>query len=267
MQESYKYREKAPEGGNIALELINLGFSYETRNGQFQVFKDINIEIRKNEFFCIIGPSGCGKTTLINIIAGFERPTIGQVLEKGSEITEVSPKRALVFQQDAVFPWLTVYKNIEYGLKIKNIPVTQRRETVKKYIEIVGLSGSEKAYPRELSGGMRKRVDLARALVNNPEIMLMDEPFGSVDALTKEKLQIEVTQIWEQSKMTVVFITHDLEEALFLGDRIAIMQHIRTHIPIEVFNVPFGRPRDIYLKEEVDFQNMRRYLIKAFKLL
>jgi len=267
MQVSFKHNERGLDGNPIALELKNLGFSYETSHGQYQVFKDININIHTNEFFCIIGPSGCGKTTLINIIAGFERPTTGQVLEKGSEIRDVSPKRALVFQQDAVFPWLTVYKNIEYGLKIKNIPVTQRREIVEKYMRIVGLTGFEEAYSRELSGGMKKRVDLARALVNNPEILLMDEPFGSVDAITKEKLQIEVTQIWEQSKMTVVFITHDLEEALFLGDRIAIMQHIQTKIPIEVFDVPFGRPRDIYLKEEVDFQNMRRYLIKAFKLL
>ena len=267
MQEGYEYDERGQDGSLIALELKNLGFSYATRQGQYQVFKEVNINIRKNEFFCIIGPSGCGKTTLINIIAGFERPTTGRVLEKGSDITDVSPRRALVFQQDAVFPWLTVYKNIEYGLKIKNIPVIKRKETVEKYMSIVGLTGFENAYSRELSGGMRKRVDLARAIVNNPEILLMDEPFGSVDAITKEKLQLEVTQIWEQSKTTVVFITHDLEEALFLGDRIAIMQHIRTNIPIEVFDVPFGRPRDIYLKEEVKFQNMRRYLIKAFKLL
>ncbi len=252
---------------NYAVELKNLGFSYDTKHGKYEVFRNIDIRIHKNEFFCIIGPSGCGKTTLINIIAGFESPTEGKVYEDGTEIKEVSHKRALVFQQDAIFPWLTVYKNIEYGLKIRKIPLTTREEIVKRFIRIVGLTGFENAYPRELSGGMRKRVDLARALANDPKILLMDEPFGSVDALTKEKLQIEVTAIWEKSKKTVIFITHDLEEALFLGDRIAIMQHINTNIPLRIFKVPFGRPRNIFLKEDVGFQNMRRNLIQEFKLI
>jgi len=252
---------------NYALELKNLGFSYDTKDGKYEVFRDINIQIRYNEFFCIIGPSGCGKTTLLNIIAGFELPTVGKAYEEGGKIREVSYKRAVVFQQDAVFPWLSVYKNIEYGLKVRKVDQDTREETVKRLIEIVGLTGFENAYPKELSGGMRKRVDLARALANDPKILLMDEPFGSVDAITKEKLQMEVTQIWEKSKITVFFITHDLEEALFLGDRIAIMQHISKNIPLKIFDVPFGRPRNIFLKEEADFQKMRRELIEKFKLL
>ena len=250
-----------------AIELKNLGFAYSTKSGKYEVFKDINIQIRHNEFFCVIGPSGCGKTTLLNIIAGFEFPTVGTAYEEGSEIKGVSYKRSVVFQQDAVFPWLSVYKNIEYGLKVRKIPPDIREETVKRLIDIVGLTGFEQAYPKELSGGMRKRVDVARALANDPKIVLMDEPFGSVDAITKEKLQIEITQIWEKSKMTVFFITHDLEEALFLGDRIAIMQHISQNIPFKIFEVPFGRPRNIFLKEEADFQKMRRELIEEFKLL
>lgn len=252
---------------SYAIELKNLGFAYNTQGGKYEVFKDINVQIRHNEFFCVIGPSGCGKTTLLNIIAGFEFPTVGTAYEGGCEIKGVSCKRSVVFQQDAVFPWLSVYNNIEYGLKVRKIPQDIREETVKRLINIVGLTGFEQAYPKELSGGMRKRVDVARALANDPEIVLMDEPFGSVDAITKEKLQIEVTQIWEKSKMTVFFITHDLEEALFLGDRIAIMQHISKNIPFKIFEVPFGRPRNIFLKEEADFQKMRRELIEEFKLL
>ncbi len=251
----------------IVLDIIDLGFSYNSTSGEYMVFQDVNLQIRKDEFFCIIGPSGCGKTTLLNNIAGFEKVSKGSLLYKGKEIEGVSYKRALVFQQDAVFPWLTVFKNIEYGLKLRDTPVKIRLEKVKELISLVGLNGFENSYPKELSGGMKKRVDLARALSNEPDMLLMDEPFGSLDAMTKEILQLEVTKLIEKNKITVVFITHDLEEALFLGDRIAIMQHITTGIPFKVFNVPFQRPRDIHLKEHLEFQKMRSNLISEFKLL
>lgn len=257
----------ALEGQKAALTLRNLGFSYKTRDGDYSVFRGVDLEIRENEFFCIIGPSGCGKTTLINVLAGFEFPTEGSVCEGNEEIKGVSHGRAVVFQQDAVFPWLTVFENIEYGLKVRKVPQEIRRQVVQRHIELVGLEGFEDSYPRELSGGMRKRVDLARALAGDPGILLMDEPFGSLDAITKEKLQIEVTGIWERSRMTAVFITHDLEEALFLGDRIAIMEHISKNMPFRIFEVPFQRPRNIFLKENPDFQNMRRKLIEEFKLI
>jgi NitT/TauT family transport system ATP-binding protein len=259
--------ERRPDLGTVCLELKNLGFSYETRKGKYQVFRNLDLTVRSNEFFCIIGPSGCGKTTLLNILAGFEEPTEGQVSEDGELINGVSPKRALVFQQDAVFPWLTVRKNIEYGLRFKDMSEEERRRKVRDLIEIVGLVSFEDAYPRELSGGMRKRVDLARSLACDPKILLMDEPFGSLDAITKEKLQLEVTAIWELRRMTIVFITHDLEEALFLGDRVAVMQHIKTNIPFRIFDVPFERPRTMYLRENQQFQGMRRRLVEEFKLL
>ncbi|MCD6317943.1 ATP-binding cassette domain-containing protein [Candidatus Aerophobetes bacterium] len=252
---------------NYVLEIKNLSFAYKTDHGKYEVFKNVNINIKNNEFFCIIGPSGCGKTTLLNIIAGFEYPTEGVIYESGIEIKGVSHERALVFQQDAVFPWLTVYQNVEYGLKVRNVSLGIREKKVKQFIKMVGLTGFEKAYPRELSGGMKKRVDLARALANDPKILLMDEPFGSLDAMTKEKLQIKLIEIWESSKKTVIFVTHDLEEALFLGDRIAIMQHIRTGIPLKIIDVPFKRPRKFYLKEDPEFQSMRRRLIEEFKLI
>ena len=249
------------------IDIINLGFSYNTSKVDCRVFKDVNLQIREDEFFCIIGPSGCGKTTLLNNIAGFEKVSEGRLLYRGKEIDGVSHKRTLVFQQDATFPWLTVYKNIEYGLKIRKVPEKERSEKVKELIALVGLRGAENLYPKELSGGMKKRVDLARALVNDPDILLMDEPFASLDAMTKEVLLLELTKLWEKNRMTVIFITHDLEEALFLGDRVAIMQHINTGIPFKIFDVPFQRPRDIYLKENNEFQKMRINLIQEFKLL
>jgi len=252
---------------NSILEIKNLGFAYDTNHGKYRVFKNVNVNIKNNEFFCIVGPSGCGKTTLLNIIAGFEFPSEGTTYQNGVEIKSVSPERAVVFQQDAVFPWLNVYQNIEYGLKIRKIPREIREKKVKQLLEIVDLTGSEKTYPKELSGGMRKRVDLARALVNDPKILLMDEPFGSLDALTKEKLQIKLTEIWERSRKTVIFVTHDLEEALFLGDRVAIMQHIKSNIPFKSINIPFKRPREIYLKENPEFQSMRLKLMKEFKFI
>lgn len=267
MIENRGNEERSDPRRPTCLELKDLGFSYETRKGKYQVFRNLDLTVCSNEFFCIIGPSGCGKTTLLNILAGFEQPTEGQVTEDGEPINGVSPKRALVFQQDAVFPWLTVRKNIEYGLRFKEVAEDERRRKVQELVETVGLTGFEDAYPRELSGGMRKRVDLARSLACDPRILLMDEPFGSLDAITKERLQLEVTAIWERHRTTIVFITHDLEEALFLGDRVAIMQHIKANIPFRIFDVPFARPRTMYLREDPQFQSMRRRLIEEFKLL
>lgn len=249
------------------LDIQHLGFSYPTNKGEYKVFEDVNLQIGDEEFFCIVGPSGCGKSTLLNNVAGFEKPTSGKIFYRGNEIDGVSYKRAVVFQEDAVFPWLTVWQNIEYGLKIRNMEVTERKNKVSELVNLVGLGGFENYFPKELSGGMKKRVDLARALSNDPDILLMDEPLGSLDAMTKEILQLEITKLWEKNKMTVIFITHDLEEALFLGDRVAVMQNIKTGIPFKFFNVPFDRPREISLKENPDFQKMRNKLIKEFKLL
>jgi len=249
------------------LDIQHLGFSYSTMKGEYKVFEDVNLKIKDDEFFCIIGPSGCGKSTLLNNVAGFEKPTSGKIIYRDKEIDGVSYKRAVVFQEDAVFPWLTVYQNIEYGLKIRNVDQKVRKDKVSNLISLVGLDGFENSFPKELSGGMKKRVDLARALSNDPDILLMDEPFGSLDAMTKEILQLEVTKLWEENKMTVIFITHDLEEALFLGDRVAVMQNIKTGIPFKFFDVPFDRPREISLKENPDFQKMRNSLIQEFKLL
>lgn len=254
------------------IEIKNLSFSYELLKIRLRiikeivfVLKDISFSINDNEFFCLIGPSGCGKSTLLKILAGFETPTTGEILDDGKKISGVSYERAMVFQEDAVFPWLNVHGNVEYGLKVRGISKEIREEKVSHAINLVGLKGFEKLLPRELSGGMKKRVDLARVLANEPKILLMDEPFGSLDAMTKEILQEKLINIWENSKKTILFITHDIEEALFLGDRIAIMQSVKNGGSVEFFNIPFKRPRNIYLKEEQKFQKMRRDLVELFK--
>lgn len=247
------------------LKLTRLSFAYRSRNGTIPVFEDVNLVIDTNEFFCIIGPSGCGKSTLLKIVAGFEKPTSGLVTDDGAEITGISPERVMVFQDDAVFPWLNVQQNVEYGLKVRGTPIERRRAESRRLIDLVGLTGFETAYPKQLSGGMRKRVDIARALANQPRVLLMDEPFGALDAMTKERLQVELTRIWESERKTVLFITHDVEEALFLGDRVAIMPPHSSGGTFEIFEVPFKRPRDVSIKEEPEFQRMRRQLVTRFE--
>lgn len=247
------------------IELKRLSFAYQGRNGLLPVFEDIDLVVETNEFFCIIGPSGCGKSTLLKIVAGFEKPSSGVVTHNGVKIKGISPKRAMVFQDDAVFPWLTVQQNVEYGLKVRGIPIERRRAESRRLIDLVGLTGFEALYPKQLSGGMRKRVDIARALANQPQVLLMDEPFGALDAMTKEMLQVELTRIWENERKTVLFITHDVEEALFLGDRVAIMPPHSSGGTLEIVEVPFKRPRDVSIKEDPEFQRIRRQLILRFE--
>lgn len=250
------------------ISINNLHFSYNLQDKsrtEYEVIKGLNVEIKPDEFVCIIGPSGCGKSTLLKLIAGFEKPTDGEILYKGKKIDGIGYERAMVFQEDAVFPWLDVYKNVEYGLKVRNVDPKTRKEQVEHYISTVGLNGFEDSWPKELSGGMRKRVDLARVLANNPETILMDEPFGALDAMTKEMLQEELVKIWEASQKTILFVTHDIEEALFLADRIIVIQHIQNGGKAEVIEVPFPRPRRLDLKEDPVFQGERRNIIDLLK--
>lgn len=247
------------------IKFDNVSFSYDMGKSKYHVFKDLSFQINDNEFFCIIGPSGCGKTTLLKNVAGFEHPSSGAVYFDDEEITGINYKRAMVFQENAVFPWMNVYKNVEYGLRARGISESERADIVAHYIELVGLKGFENTLPKELSGGMLKRVDLARVLANQPTVLLMDEPFGALDAMTKEILQEKLVQIWEATRTTIFFITHDIEEALFLGDRVAIMQKLVNGGEMQFCDVPFSRPRDIYLKESSEFQKMRRALVQEFK--
>lgn len=203
----------------------------------------VSFDIRDSEFFCIVGHSGCGKTTLLNLLAGFEYPTTGQVTIDGRTIDRPSWHQAVVFQDHALFPWYTVGQNISFGLEMKRVPKAERRRLVRYYLELVSLEGFERRYPYELSGGMKQRVGIARSLAINPAILLMDEPFGSLDAQTREYMQDELLKIWEKEKKTVVFVTHSIEEATKLADRVLVMTRRPGRVKA-IQSVELPRPRD-----------------------
>jgi len=204
--------------------------------------QDVSLDVQKGEFLTIVGPSGCGKTTLLRILAGLESQTSGQIKIQNTDPT--GPLTAMVFQEQSIFPWMTVEQNVAYGPRLRGIPPRAYQETVRYYLDKVGLTRFAHAYPRQLSGGMKQRVSVARAFANDPQILLMDEPFGSVDEQTRILLQEELLRIWEESRKTVVYVTHSIDEALVLGDRIIVISarpgHVKAEIPV---NLP--RPRQI----------------------
>ena len=204
---------------------------------------DVTLQVEKNEFFSIVGPSGCGKTTLLNLLAGFEQPTRGELRVGDQLITEPGWERAVVFQEYALFPWFTAVENVRYGLQRKGLSEAEQRRLVDHYIGLVGLRGFESRYPGELSGGMRQRVSIARALAVNPSVLLMDEPFAALDIQTREYMQDELLKIWQSEPKTVIFITHSIDEAIKLSDRVAIMGPRPGRIE-EIKTVDFERPRD-----------------------
>jgi NitT/TauT family transport system ATP-binding protein len=204
--------------------------------------RDFNLDVHPGELLSIVGPSGCGKSTLLDLLAGLDAPSGGDILLDGDRVTGPDQRIGIVLQGYALFPWRTVTKNIEFGLEIKNVPKNERRRISKYYIELVGLQGFEDNYPHELSGGMRQRVAIARALAYDPEVLLMDEPFAAVDAQTRELLQEELLRIWGETDKTVVFITHSIDEAIFLSDRIAVMASNPGTVK-RVIDVPLPRPR------------------------
>jgi len=203
---------------------------------------DISLAIRKNEFVSLLGPSGCGKTTLIRIIAGLLTADRGDVLVNQQGVTAPGHDRCMVFQQFGLLPWRTVLSNVEFGLEIEGMAREERRAVAEKYLELVGLKGFESYYPHQISGGMQQRVGIARALSKKPEILLMDEPFGAVDAQTREQLQEELLKIWAQTETTVVFVTHSIDEAIYLSDRVVVMQARPGRIKEEV-RIDLPRPR------------------------
>ena len=206
------------------------------------VLEHVNVDIHEGEFVCIVGPSGCGKSTLLNIIGGFIKESRGQVRVDGSPVNGPSPKRIFVFQENGVFPWLTVEENVGFGLMSR--PQKEREERVSHYIEMVGLKGFEKSYPRELSGGMRQRVEIARALAADADVLYMDEPFGALDFLTRLKMRADLIRIWQAEKKTILFVTHDIEEAVQLADRVVVMSR-RPATVAETVTVELARPRDL----------------------
>jgi NitT/TauT family transport system ATP-binding protein len=214
----------------------NVSVLYEKDEEEFLAVDNVSMSIQEGEFVVIVGPSGCGKTTFMNTFAGLVRPAKGKVFMDGEEITGPSAERGVVFQQFALFPWKTVSENIEFGLKYRDIPREQRDEIVRKYIHLIKLEGFEKAYPHELSGGMKQRVAIARVYANRPQVLLMDEPFGALDAQTRTIMQEDLSEMFLTERRTVLFITHSVDEAIYLGDRVVIMTarpgKIKKIIPI-----------------------------------
>ena len=227
--------------------------------GDFQALKKINMDIEEREVAAFIGPSGCGKSTLLNMVAGLEAPTSGCAMLDDKKITGPGPERGVIFQQYALFPWLTVQKNVEYGMKIQGVPAAERKETAARYIEMVGLSDFRNAYPKELSGGMKQRVAIARGYSINPEILLMDEPFGALDAQTRSQLQEALLQTWQTEKKTCIFITHDVEEAVLLAQRIVIMSARPGRIK-EIVKVDIPYPRTQKTKTSARFNEIKNYI-------
>jgi NitT/TauT family transport system ATP-binding protein len=227
-----------------------------SRQAEVVALSSIDLDIGEDEFLTILGPSGCGKSTLLNIIAGFEQPTNGEVRLDGQTIRDPGPDRGVVFQEYALFPWLNVAQNIEFGLRERGVPKSERKDRVGRQISAVGLDGFEGRFPQELSGGMRQRVALARVLVNDPKILLMDEPFAALDAQTRTIMQTELLRVWSAERRTALFITHNIEEAVLLGDRIVVMTARPGRIK-EIVNVKLPRPRDV---TSAEFNDIRRYV-------
>ncbi|MBU3949040.1 MAG: ABC transporter ATP-binding protein [Proteobacteria bacterium] len=221
--------------------------------------EDFNLKVKEREFTSIVGPSGCGKSTFLLLVSGLEKATAGKLYINGQPVNGPDPLRSIVFQEYLLFPWKTVRGNVEFGLEIKRIPKKKRREISSAYIELVGLEGFENRYPHELSGGMKQRVAIARALVNKPKVILLDEPFGSLDALTREGLQTELLRIWHEAKCTVLFVTHSISEAVYLSDKVAIMSKRPGRIK-ELITIDLPRPRtkDMFVSSE--FREYERYL-------
>lgn len=229
------------KGAAVAIRDVSVQFP--GKNGQpIEVLRDINAQISVGEFVCIVGPSGCGKSTLLNVIGGFLHASSGAVQVEGVAVSGPDPRRIFIFQENGVFPWLNVRDNIAFGIRGKSCGESER--IVTHYIDMVGLNGFEQAYPRELSGGMRQRVELARALAANPDILYMDEPFGALDFITRLKMRADLIRIWQSERKTVLFVTHDIEEAVQLADRIIVMTQ-RPAVIQEIVAVELPRPRDL----------------------
>ena len=244
---------------------------YDSKNGEVVALNGISLGIKDNEFVCVVGPSGCGKSTLLNIIAGLFPPTSGKITCNGKDVEGTGVERGVVFQQYALFPWLTVRKNIEFGLKINKVPdqdnsgkmrkLTSKeiKQIADKYIKLVQLEEFANSYPKTLSGGMKQRVAIARAYAVNPEILLLDEPFGALDAQTRTQLQSELIQTWEKERKTCLFITHDIEEAIILAERIVIMSARPGRIK-EIVDVNIPHPRNQKTKMTDEFLKLKNYV-------
>ncbi|MBL8695952.1 MAG: ABC transporter ATP-binding protein [Planctomycetes bacterium] len=251
---------KPPQSGSASVKIRIAGVykTFKTKKGEVPVLEGVDLDVRDREFLAIVGPSGCGKSTLLNCIAGFEGIDSGSIQIDGEQVTRPSPKRVFVFQETGIFPWLSVWDNIGFGLGRK-MPFAQKHEIVMKYIDLVGLTGFEKALPSELSGGMKQRVEFARALAVDPDILYLDEPFGALDAFTRLEMRREIVRIWKATGKTCLLVTHDVEEACELADRIAVMSKRPATIK-EIVENPMPRPRD---PDEKAFRDLKDHIFET----
>ncbi len=246
------------------LVIDNVSKVYPTPKGDYVVLEEVNLKVQEGEFVCVIGHSGCGKSTLLNMVAGFSQPTDGLVTLHGKRITKPGPDRMMVFQGYALLPWLSAYENVYLGVDsvYPKKSEAEKKQIVQEHLAMVGLTEAADKKPGQLSGGMRQRVAIARALSIRPEVLILDEPFGALDAITKEELQVELLKIWNDHRCTVLMITHDIDEALFLADRLVMMTNGPAAKIGEILEIPFPRPRDRErIMEDPEFYKMRNYIL------
>jgi NitT/TauT family transport system ATP-binding protein len=243
------------------ITLDNVTKIFQTRQGEVHALDGIELSIRDKEFVCLIGPSGCGKSTILGIIAGLTKPSFGalKIDGKSIDVARQSHQIGLVFQDAVLLPWRTVYENVSLPLEVLKFPRSERPERIKMVVDLVGLTGFERRYPHELSGGMRQRLGIARALSFDPQVLLMDEPFGALDAITRDKMSIELLRIWEQQQKTVVFVTHSISEATLLSDRVVVLTPRPGRIAAIIDN-PLPRPRPLHMRDSCEFVALSRQL-------
>jgi len=245
----------------VILELENITKKFFSQKKEILAVDNVSLKVRNNEFLSIVGPSGCGKSTILRMIAGLETPTSGKILLENKEVNEPDADRGMVFQQYTLLPWRTVLENVTFGLEVKGMPKSERIDIARKFIKMVGLEGFEEAYPYELSGGMQQRVAIARTLANDPKIVLMDEPFGALDTQTRAILQDHLLKIWQKDRKTVVFVTHNVEEAIYLSDRVIIMTARPGKIK-SVIDIDLERPRK---RTSLEFLEYKKRIIDELK--
>jgi NitT/TauT family transport system ATP-binding protein len=247
------------------IEGRNVTLTFRPPNrGPVRALSGFDLDVQEREFLSIVGPSGCGKSTFLNVVLGLISPDSGEVRIRGRPITGPGTDRAMVFQEFGLLPWRTVLANIELGLELKGVPADKRRAVSRRFVDMVGLAGFEGHYPHELSGGMKQRVGLARALATDPDVLLMDEPFAALDAQTRDLMQVELLRIWQEARKTVLFVTHQIEEAIYLSDRVIVMTRRPGHAK-KTFSIALPRPRDYEMRVTAEFNDLKLEIWHALK--
>jgi NitT/TauT family transport system ATP-binding protein len=241
-----------PSAAPVKVAVRDLSMTFLGHDKSVHVLREVSLDVHEGEFVCLLGPSGCGKSTLLNIVGGFLTPSAGEVRIDGELVTGPDPRRIFVFQERGVFPWLTVEENIGFGLF--RLPADERRRRIAHYVALVGLGGFERAYPQELSGGMKQRVEVARALAVNPDVLYLDEPFGALDSITRLQMRSELLRIWERERKTVLFVTHDIEESVQLADRVVVMSARPAEIR-RIVEIDIPHPRDLSSRRYIELRD------------